>query len=254
VMQTAREIARLRGEEYDEGTYGAKKQAIKVLTSGIDSRALANGNTGIGHFYDIVQSVDKMDPGQYPSINQFKNWLRTQAGKDATKSYNSNAGLLAEELVSFYRGIGGAEADIQRELKNLDPNLSLEQQRGVIGKMATMIRDKLNAMENKRNFAFGKNAEKKLPLLNNQAKEELDAIEEWANRGADDRGHIREVQKGGSSHPVQNVPQQTAPQQQTATTNQRQSSLPTVKSDADYNALNKGDRYIGPDGNTRIKQ
>ena len=199
VMQTARQIAALRGEEYDEGTYGAKKQAQKVLTSGIDSRMLANGNTAIGHFHDIVQSVDKLDPGQYPMKNQFMNWLSTQAGHDATKSYNSNAGLLAEELTSFYRGIGGAEADIKRELGNLNPSLSLEQQRGVVGKMASMINSKLNALETKRDFAFGKDAEKKFPLLNNQAKQELAAIEEWAWRDPGDRSHVREVKKGGNA-------------------------------------------------------
>jgi hypothetical protein len=234
IMQTARRIAQMRGEEYDEGTYGAKKQAQKVLTSGIDSRMLANGSTAIGHFHDIVQSVDKLDPGQYPMKNQFMNWLSTQAGHDATKSYNSNAGLLAEELTSFYRGIGGAEADIKRELDNLNPSLSLEQQRGVVGKMASMINSKLNALETKRDFAFGKNAETKFPLLNNPAKQELAAIEEWARRDPNDRSHVRDVKKGG------NAPQ-AAP------------SLPTVKNDADFEKLPSGTRFIDPEGNTRVK-
>ena len=232
VMATARKIAQLRGEEYNEGVYQSKVAAQKALTASVDSRTLTNGNTGIDHLRDLVESVDKMDPGQYPTLNHFSNWLKTQAGKDATKSYNANAGLLAEELTSFYRGIGGAEADIKRHLTDLDPDSSLEQQRGVIRKVAEMVRDKVSSLETKRDYAFGKNGEQKFPILNAKAKRDLDAIEEWAKRDPKDRSHINAQPQQAAPAAAQPVP---------------------VNTIEDAMKLPSGTPFVTPDGRVKVR-
>ena len=192
VMETARLINNLRGDEYNEAIYHSKQAAQKDLSATVTSRQITSGNSGMGHLYDLVKSVDKRDPGDYPIFNRIGAMRREAAGADVTKSYNENASLLAGELTSFYRAMGGAEQDIQRELKNLDPNLSLEQQRGVIGKAVSLVRSKLDALEAKRDFAFGKNGEKKFPILNDKAKKQFDAVEEWAARNPEDRSPVRD--------------------------------------------------------------
>lgn len=180
VMDAVENIARLRGQTYDATQFGTKQQARKEFTTAITARTLDTGKTGIGHLYDLVESVGEIDPGQYPIINKASNLASTELGHGAVKAYNANAGYLASELTSFYRNTGGAEADIHRAITDFNAANSLEQQKAVIGKVAGMVADKLEAVTHRRDFAFGARGAEEYPILNDRARKQLAAIQQWA--------------------------------------------------------------------------
>lgn len=173
--------AKAYNPDYDQTQYAAKQQAKKDWTTGNTKKTLQNGNTGLGHLFDLTSSIDDIGNTSYPDYNTARNWTRQRVGDPRAATFDANAGHVAEELTSFYRGAGGAEADIKRSLADLNTAQSPEQAKSVIDRLTNMVADKVDSLKQSRDWAYGEDkGAKQYPILTPRAQQQFDLIKEWA--------------------------------------------------------------------------
>jgi hypothetical protein len=80
----------------------------------------------------------------YPLVNSIVNRFRREFGDPSVTNFQSAVGHVASELTRAFRGTGGAEADIQRELNLLGANASPDQILGFLGTTARLLEGQLD--------------------------------------------------------------------------------------------------------------
>ena len=231
VMTAARALGEIRGEPYDEQNYGIRNKArTEWSTDSKTTRTLRTGNTGIGHLAELANDADALNSfGSHP-INYLTNLASTAGSTPRQKSYRANAALVASELTTFYRETGGAEADIERLIKELSDSNTPEEQKAVIGKLATLAMSRAEAVEQSRDAALGKEGGK-YPVFTDKTKNRLAGIAAWANSPdakMDPTLKMTDEEKSDTS-PVK------------------------ISGDEDYAKLKSGKYFIGLDGHMRRK-
>lgn len=167
--------------ESANATARAKVQAD--FATGTISKTNNALNTAIKHMKQMSDSVDDLkNYGQKNgygvlnrTINATKNAVLTESGDPRVTNFKSISGKVAEELTRAYRGAGGAEADISRELEILQSSNSPEQLHSAIAKMAELLRSKIEANEAQYQSVMGPLV-KHRPMISKEAQEALDVI------------------------------------------------------------------------------
>ena len=121
--------------DYSTGTVGKNNNAL---------------NTAIGHLLHLSDAAQNLTAGewqggQYPALNSIQNAMRTARGESSVTNFKNIVSQVAPEIVKVYRGSGGAEADIDRILKNIDASGSPKQINDAIGDLADLLKSKIEA-------------------------------------------------------------------------------------------------------------
>lgn len=160
--QSMMALANSADPTFDQTAWGARASARKdFLGGGKSYQTLNSGNTAIqhlGHLHDQIGDVSGMQvPLVGNMLNAGANALSQSGGQPGVNAYNDTLGHLAEETTKFYRGTGGAETDVQRNMGNLDPSLSTAQKSAGVKNTVDLIYGKLQPMVEQYNKTMGTN-------------------------------------------------------------------------------------------------
>lgn len=116
---------------------------------GKPQQAVNNLGTAIGHAGELLDKINELHAGDSfdsPITNGAANYINTKLGSTKATNFASVVPQLASEVTSLYRGAGGAEADIDRQIKTIgDPNASKEQQVGALNELVGLMASKTQA-------------------------------------------------------------------------------------------------------------
>jgi uncharacterized protein (TIGR02594 family) len=189
---------------FESGNAGARTALRKEFTAGganTPSGQIVAGNTALQHLAEVSDAAEAMHNGSYPMVNAASNWLGSQTGGALPlKAYNTAVGRFTEEATKFYRGTGGGEADIQRVMKNLDPNQSPEQLRIGLATESKLIHDKISELQDKWRKGMGPMVPE-FPIVGEAAQGAYDKVQGRAPvipgmNGASAQGAM----EGGATH------------------------------------------------------
>lgn len=130
---------------YNASNYPARASAIKDATSGKMAQANNSLNTGIGHLDQLVDAVAGLNNGDFTPFNAAKNTIATIKGDPSVTNFKAVADRVAPEITRIWRGVGGNEADIARDLTTLSTAASPQQLYGAIGNIAKMMQSKIDS-------------------------------------------------------------------------------------------------------------
>ncbi|MDE0878326.1 MAG: hypothetical protein OSB00_06625, partial [Sphingomonas bacterium] len=193
---------------FDAVNYNARAATRRDFVSGKSAQNIRALNTAIGHLAQLNGQVSgTASHGGLPGatiVNQIENALSRSAGSSGITNFEQTAGAVASELTQVFRGSGGAEADIQREIDHLSPNASLEQKKASIQNIAGLLKSRLDAIGDQYTKGMGTTAQP-LQMLNSHAGEAyksllgIDPNLDVPPAGGDDRGGGGHGGTGGSA-------------------------------------------------------
>lgn len=161
--------------EYDASLAPARFAAKKeFMTGGPNSPAstIVSGGTTIGHLLHASDASQKLGgtssfgPLNSP-INQVRAGYEASSNDPNFKEYNTTIGRIAEEGTKFYRGVGGTESDIMRDIKTMEPGQSQESRDRALATQASLIYSKVAALQDRYKNAMGTKAWEKASKENN---------------------------------------------------------------------------------------
>lgn len=173
-------LARYDPDGYDYVSAGSRYATRKDFTSGKAAQNIRALNTAIGHLGTLNQQIPgTASHGGFPlatAVNWAENEILKSAGDPGITNFDQTRGALASELTQVFRGSGGAEADIARELEHLSPNASEAQKRASVKNIAELLNSRLEALGDQYKQGMGV-AKDPLELLHPKAKKSfLDLI------------------------------------------------------------------------------
>jgi hypothetical protein len=231
----------------------------EFLAGGPNSPAsvITAGNTAIQHLGHLSDVVDKLNNSNYPLLNRATNAVSGMTGGGIPlTTFNNIVGRFAEEATKFYRGTGGTESDVQRDLANLNPNMSPAQLHAAIQTQAALMQSKINALQDRWHQGMGPLVSD-FPIVQSESREALDRIGQRAgtpSHGAGTQAQpAQQPQRGPAPFAV---PDQGGSQ---AAAQPAQSAAPSSKSPVrvtspeEAASLPSGATFITPDGQTRVR-
>lgn len=177
---------------FDAVNYNARASTRRDYVSGKSAQNIRALNTAIGHLGQLNSQISgTASHGGLPGatiVNQIENALSRSAGSPGVTKYEQTAGAVASELTQVFRGSGGAEADIQREIEHLSPNASYAQKKASVQNIASLLKSRLDALGDQYTQGMGTTAEP-LHLLNSHADTAYQALSKIdPNLGASSTG------------------------------------------------------------------
>ena len=147
---------------FSTGRFKAKQEFI---SGGPNSPAstLVTGATAIGHIFDAFQNQKELGgTGDYGFLNKAINKTNVlgMEWKDnpALAGYNANIGKVAEEGTKFYRGTGGTESDISRDIGSMSASHSPQARVQTLATAATLMMSKVAGLQDRWKNAIGEKA------------------------------------------------------------------------------------------------
>jgi hypothetical protein len=217
---------------FESGNATARVQTRKDFEAGGPNSVagtITAGNTAIQHLgqlSDTIEELGKSDTG-IPLLNMGKNAIGTATGGAIpVVQFNNIMGKLAEELTKFYRGTGGDQADVARDLANFNPSMSLPQLRAATQTVAGLVASKVNALQDRWHTAMGPNVPD-FPIVQPHSAQALSVVQQRGGAPAAS-ADVAPAAPGGAP------------------------PVATVKTPADVAALPSGTRFLIPDGSGRI--
>jgi hypothetical protein len=163
---------------FDMTAWTTRNQARKEFNAGgpnSPAGQITAGNTAIQHLKQLSDAADALENGGWTGINWIRNEFRTKTGSPLVTNYNNILSKYVEEATKFYRGAGGTESDIQRDIGNLTPNGSPAQLHQGIATAAHLMASKIDALQARYKNALGPGS-KDFPILTDSSASALEAI------------------------------------------------------------------------------
>lgn len=163
---------------FDAINYNARAATRRDFTSGTSSKNIKALNTALGHLGQLGSQIGgTASHGGFPfatTVNKLENAVRRGSGDSGITKFEQTAGALAGELTQVFRGTGGAEADIQRFLGELNSDGSQEQKSNAVANIAVLLKSRLDALEDQYTKGMGTSSQP-LETLDPHAKQVLHA-------------------------------------------------------------------------------
>jgi hypothetical protein len=140
---------------FESGNATARVALQRNLASGQLGQSNNALNTAIGHLGALSEAADALHNGSIPILNTIGNFYGAQTGAPAVPQFNTISSKVADEVTRAYRGAGGAEADVQRELGNINSSQSPAQLHSAIAATAELLRSKIEANQNQARSIMG---------------------------------------------------------------------------------------------------
>lgn len=182
---------------FESGNATARVASRKEFeTGGPNSVAgtITAGNAAIQHLGEASNAAEKLSTVSSGSLGPLTGMLNSginayQSGKQAPEvsNFNNIIARFGEEATKFYRGIGGSEADVQRDIANLSPTMSPDQLRGAIQTQVRLMTDKIQALQTRWNTAMGPMVPD-FPIISGKTQGVIDKIGGRATLGGAPQG------------------------------------------------------------------
>ena len=168
---------------FEAGNATARVKARQDFTAGgpnsVAGTILA-GNTALSHMG--AQSDQVAGLGNYNApfgatiVNGVKNAVNSTGAAGAPlATFNAINGRLAEEMTKFYRGTGGTEADVERDMANISPNMTPTQLNAGLAALAKLTQGKLDALQARWHNAMGPMVPD-FPITTPEAQHAMDTV------------------------------------------------------------------------------
>lgn len=147
---------------FDAANPQSRSATRRDFTSGKSAQNITAMNTAVGHLDHLDRAIDGLgnyagnEPGPVLGIplgplahrnNIFAHQIAEASGTDQRyKDFDTAKTAVANEMTRVFRGSGGAEADIQGWMKQLDSASSPASLKTVVRSMATLMKSRLEAM------------------------------------------------------------------------------------------------------------
>lgn len=179
--QAQLQAAAAQDPKFDMVDFGARAKTRADFTSGKSAQNITALNTVIGHLDHLDRTIDGLGntgPGgalNFGPFNAVNNSLARgiahQAGTDQRyKDFETAKTAVANELTRVFRGTGGAEADIQGWMKQLEGAGSPEALHGVVRSMAELINSRVEALGEQYGQGMGTTKDPLTLLTSDKAK------------------------------------------------------------------------------------
>lgn len=140
---------------FDATNYNTRAQARVNAVKGKLGQSNNALNTAIGHLGQLSDQVGGTASHSFTPFNAVENAVSKTFGDPGVTNFQDTAGKLADELEAVYRNGGGAEQGVTRQLRSLDPNMSLSQKQGIINNAMDLLASKMAANLSQYNFGTG---------------------------------------------------------------------------------------------------
>lgn len=184
VQQQVKELVTQVDPTFEAGNSGARIKVRNEFNAGgpnSPAGAITAGNTAIqhlGHLSDEAEKLGNVDSG-IPGNNLYnraKNAISVSAGGGVpVTNFDSIRNKYIEEATKFYRGTGGNESDLQRDIAALNSAQSPSQLRDVIKTQADLMQSKINALQERWKHGMGPMVED-FPIVNPESQSAIDRI------------------------------------------------------------------------------
>jgi hypothetical protein len=170
---------------FDESQIGARVAGNTAFYGGGKySEIMRKANQAPLHLGELVSDKMPALPGTpIPALNAGINFVNTNLlGKGAEGNFEVNGHAVADELATMFKGAGISDTEIRSWEKNLSPNMSVEQQRGMAKTLVGLYRDGITSLEKTRQETIGPiAAARRGPILGPEAEAALAKVEGFAN-------------------------------------------------------------------------
>ena len=216
-MQLVQQLMKQQG--IDSTGLAANQMKYQGLKGTINDIYKTNNalNTGIGHMSQLVEAFQNLGNANFKPSNYIKNLFGDMIGKAGPVNYEAVASRVAPEVTRIWRGSGGAEADIERDIKTLSSSNSPEQGLGAMANIARMMASKMDTNRYQFEGVYGPGTGDWMVSPQNKAT-------------------------------IQRLEAMGQPQQQNS------GAVPHIANENDYKALKSGQQYYAPDGSLRTKR
>lgn len=154
--------------QFDAVNYQARAATRKDFTSGKSAMNIKSLNTAIGHAGTLNDQIDGTASTSLTPLNYVENQVKTMTGNPGPTVFKQTAQALASELTTAFRGQGGAESDVVRNLQALSENASAAQKKAVLKNAVDLLQSRLESVGDQYNHGMGTTADP-LTLLNPHA-------------------------------------------------------------------------------------
>lgn len=131
---------------FEAANYGARSATRTDFAKGKMADNIRSLNTAIGHAGRLEELIGGTASHSFKPANMVQNFAKDMTGDPGPVQFKQTAEALASELTRVFRGAGGAEADVKRQLEHLDPNASEDQKRAVISNAVELLNSRLEAV------------------------------------------------------------------------------------------------------------
>lgn len=169
------------------GNAASKLQMQKQFADTSPTKAggqIIAANTAISHLGELSDEAEKLENTGFKPWNWLKQHaLSATVGNPELEAFNVIKGRYVEEATKFYRGSGGTEADINRDLKTLSEANTPEELRTAIAKNAKLMQGKVTALKSRWANVMGEKLPPPTPdyeVVNSAAQSALERINQRA--------------------------------------------------------------------------
>jgi hypothetical protein len=164
---------------FDENVFRVRSDTRQDAesTKGKTNQTIVAANTAIGHLGQLSDLAEKLDNYSNAGVlNAPMNWARnaykSTSQDPSLTNFNTVRDKYVEEATKFYRGSGGNEADLKRDIENLQVANSPQQLREAIAYHAKLMQSKISAVSEE----YGKVMGKPLDIIHPESQAALDRI------------------------------------------------------------------------------
>jgi len=182
MLQRIQPLAARAEPGWTQQTYAQRLAAYKSFYGGGKDQETGRAlNQSAGHFRELVDQMPGLPGTQVPLFNWAKNTVDTQVlGKGTANNFIINAHALADELSRLFKQVNMSDTEIRAWESKLSPNMSQEQQQGMVRTLHGLYDEAFQALEKKRQDGLGPAlAAKAPPLANAHTVENLNRIKQF---------------------------------------------------------------------------
>lgn len=166
---------------FDEVNYNARAATRKDFTSGKSAQQINALNTVIGHIAQLSDAAAALKNSDFKSYNKIANALQSEFGWTGKTDFDTIAPKVAQELTRVWRGTGGSEADIQRDIDALASSNAPGQLHSSIANLGGLVESKLDALKETYRQGMGT---ADIEMITPEARKALTTLEQRSGRPA----------------------------------------------------------------------
>jgi hypothetical protein len=164
---------------FDEINYNSRAATRKDFTSGKTADQIRSVNTAIGHLSQLSDAADALHNRDMQTYNSIVNGLMTEFGWTGATDYNTILNRVAPEITRVWRGTGGNESDIQRDIDTMKSSRAGSQIHGAIAELGGMLESQLDSTRERYRQGMGT---ADIEVLRPDSRETLTKLEKRAGK------------------------------------------------------------------------
>lgn len=154
----------------------ARAKVRQDFTSGKSADQIRAMNTAIGHLDQLSKLTDALKNRDMKLYNAIANSIMSNTtGWTGQTDFDTVSSRVAEEITRIWRGTGGSESDIQRDLGTLSSSRPPSQLHSAIGNLGSLIESQLQSLEERQKVGLGIGAN--IPVVSGQSRQTLQKLE-----------------------------------------------------------------------------